>query len=67
MTVDPSVRHVPKLAEVAEGCEPVYRCQLCRRRGSLEQLQDEECPGRSAVQRRILLESTPEKGKQGAA
>ena len=56
--IDPSLRHVPKLADVPEGCEPVYRCQLCRREGTREQLLGEECQARSGVIKRVVLEES---------
>jgi hypothetical protein len=46
---EPSLRHVPKLVEVTASGERLYRCQLCRRQGALDQLQQEECPERSGL------------------
>jgi hypothetical protein len=57
--IDPSLRHVPKLDEAPADCDPVYRCQLCRRRGTLQELLHEECKGRSGVMRRMTPEGGP--------
>jgi hypothetical protein len=53
MNLDPSVRHVLKLAEVPNDDELVYRCLLCGERGTREQLAAEECPTRIGSQHRI--------------
>jgi hypothetical protein len=61
MTADPSVRHVPKLAEEPPNCDPIFACQLCGRRGTLDQLSEEECPKRSGVIRRVSPQAGSEK------
>ena len=60
--VYPSLRHVPKLAEVPDVGEPIYRCHLCGRHGAREKLAEKECPKRSGVMRRMAgPDSTPTK------
>lgn len=53
---DPSLRHVTKLLDHPANCDPIYQCQLCRRRGALDQLMSDECPARSGAMKKIAAD-----------
>ncbi len=60
MEIDPSLHHVPKLAEIPANSSPIYSCQLCGRHGTLDELHQDECSKRSGVRVRMAMGSERE-------